>query len=93
MVLDAALLSSQNYKLRIKGNVKQSKGMDKSPRLHLGLVAIERGAFGSPLTTVANFAYFYFYFHWNIPTKETQYIYIYIYIYIYRFSPIVVSRC
>ena len=31
--------------------------MEQSP-LHLGVVATEKGAFGSPLTTVANFTYF-----------------------------------
>ena len=29
----------------------------QSPPLHLGVVAIEKGAFGSPSTTVANFTY------------------------------------
>ena len=39
MVLDASLLSTQQYKVRIKGKVEKS-----------GVVAIEKGAFGSPLT-------------------------------------------
>ena len=30
-----------------------------APSLHLGVVAIEKGAFGSPSTKVANFTYFY----------------------------------
>ena len=42
MVLDAALLNTLHYKVRIKG-----------------VVAIEKGAFGSPSTKVANFTYFY----------------------------------
>ena len=46
MVLDATLLNTQHFKVRIKGNVE-----------HLGAVAIEKGAFGSPSTTVANFTY------------------------------------
>ena len=33
--------------------------MEKHPFLHLGLVAIEKGTFGSPLTTTANFTYFF----------------------------------
>ena len=37
MLLDATLLNTQHYKVRIKGK----------------LVAIEKGAFGSPLTIVA----------------------------------------
>ena len=40
MVLDAALLNTQHC---------------KCPLLHLSVVAIEKGTFGSPSTTVANF--------------------------------------
>ena len=47
MVFDAALLNIQYYK------VKRS-----NPRN--GVVAIEKGAFGSPLTKVANFTFTYF---------------------------------
>ena len=47
MVLDTSLLNTQLYKVRIKGKVGR-------PPLHLGVVAIEKGAFWSPLTTVAN---------------------------------------
>ena len=32
--------------------------MELRPPLHLGVVAIEKGAFGSPSTMVANFTYF-----------------------------------
>ena len=68
MVLDAALLNTQHYKVRIKGKVEQSKERSSTPtHTYLGVVAIEKGAFGFPLTIVANFTY----------------IYIYIYIYIY----------
>ena len=64
MVLDASLLNTQYYKVWIKGNgAIQEK--EWCPPLHLGVVAIEKGAFGSHLTTVANF---------------TFYLYIYIYI-------------
>ena len=48
MVLDAALLSTQDYKLRIKGKVE-------CPLLHLEVIAIEKGAFRSLPTKVANF--------------------------------------
>ena len=48
MVLDASLLNTQHYKVRIKGKVK-----------YLGVVAIEKGAFGSPSTMVANFTYLF----------------------------------
>ena len=50
MVLDAALLNTQHYKVQIKGEVEQSRGRSST----LGVVAIEKGAFGSPLTKVAN---------------------------------------
>ena len=55
MVLDATLLNTQHYKLRIKGKVEQFRERSKHPPLHLGVVAIEKGAFGPPSTTVANF--------------------------------------
>ena len=51
MILDASLLNTQHYKLRMK--VKWSnpeKGV--APPLHLIVVALEKGAFGSPLSTV-----------------------------------------
>ena len=43
MVLDAFLLNTQQYKVGIKGKVEQSS--ERS-----GVVAIEKGAFGSPST-------------------------------------------
>ena len=63
MVLDAAFLSPQHYKVRIKGKVAQSWEWSKCPPLHLGVVAIEKGAFGSPSTKVTNFT---FYLHWQL---------------------------
>ena len=45
MVLDAALL-----KVRIKCKVEQSREWSSTPPLHLSIVAIEKGAFGSPTT-------------------------------------------
>ena len=55
MVLDATLLNTLRYKLRIKSKVKQSRERSSA----LGVVAIEKGAFGSPSTTVSNFTYLY----------------------------------
>ena len=52
IVLDANLLNTHHYKVRIKGKVEQSRERSSA-------VSIEKGAFGSPLTTVANFTYFY----------------------------------
>ena len=57
MVLDAALLSTQYYKVRIKGQVEQYRERSSTPPLHLGVVTIEKGALGSPSTKVANFTF------------------------------------
>ena len=54
MVLDTTLLNTQHYKVRFKGKVEQSWEWSSAP-LHLGVVAIEKGAFGSPSTMLANF--------------------------------------
>ena len=51
MQLDATLLYTQHYKVGITGKVEQS--MEWS----ISVVAIQRGAFGSPSTKVANFTY------------------------------------
>ena len=51
VVLDAALLNTQYYKVRVKwGNTR--KGVAPFPTLNV--VAIEKGAIGSPSTKVAN---------------------------------------
>ena len=52
MVLDATLLNIQPYKVRINGKVEQSREWSSSHLLHLGVIAIEKGAFGSPSTAV-----------------------------------------
>ena len=57
MVLDATLLSTQHYKVRIKVKVEQSRERSSALPLHLGVVAIKKGAFGSPSTTVTYFTY------------------------------------
>ena len=62
MVLDASILNTQHYKVRIKGKVEQSRERSSASSLHLGVVAIEKGAFGSPSTMVANFTYLLFYY-------------------------------
>ena len=55
MVLDASLLNTQHYKVWIKGKVEQSRERISALPLHIGVVAIEKGAFGLPSTMVANF--------------------------------------
>ena len=58
MILDTALLNIHQYKFRIKGKVEQSSERGRALPIHLGVAAIEKGSFGSPSTTVANFTYF-----------------------------------
>ena len=58
MVLNAALLKSQHYKVRIKGKVEQSSKKSHSPPLQHGVVAIEKEAFRSPSTKVASFTFY-----------------------------------
>ena len=55
MVLDTSLLNTQHYKVCIKGKVEQFKERSSALPPHFGVVAIEKGAFGQPSTTVANF--------------------------------------
>ena len=50
-----SLLNTQQYKVRITGKVEQSSERSSAFPLHLGVVAIEKGAFWSPSTMVANF--------------------------------------
>ena len=45
----------QDHKVRTKGKVEQYREMSGI----LGVVAIEKGAFGLPSTTVANFTYLF----------------------------------
>ena len=56
MVLDVTLLNTQHYKVWIKGKIEQSREKSNPP-LHLGVVANEKEASESPLTTVFNFTY------------------------------------
>ena len=57
MVLDPAWLSTQHYKVTIMGKVEQSWEWSNALPQHLGVVAIEKEAFGSPLTKVADFTF------------------------------------
>ena len=54
MVLDTSLLNTQQYNVRIKGKVEQSREWSSALTLYLGVVAIEKGAFWWLSTTVAN---------------------------------------
>ena len=55
MALDAASLNTQHCKVRIKSKVEYSREWSSA----ISVVAIEKGAFGSPSTQVANFTYIY----------------------------------
>ena len=44
-VLESSLLNIQQYKVRIKGKVEQSRERSSTLPIHLGVVAIEKGAF------------------------------------------------
>ena len=55
VVLGAALLNTWHYKVQIKGKVEESREWSSTLPRHLGVVAIEKRAFGLPSTNVANF--------------------------------------
>ena len=65
MVLDTSLLNTQQYKVRIKGKVEQSRERSSALHVQLSVVAIEKGALWSPSTTVANFTLLTFKDHGN----------------------------
>ena len=54
MVLDADLLNTQHYKVRIKSKVEQSREWSSAFPLNVSVVAIKKGAFGSLSIKVAN---------------------------------------
>ena len=58
-ILDAALLHTQHYKVRIKGKVGQSRERSSTLPYTSCVVAIEKGAFGPPPTKVTNLIYLY----------------------------------
>ena len=51
MVFDSDSLTTQHYKVKVKWSNPRNVVV---PPLHLGVVAIEKGAFESPSTMVAN---------------------------------------
>ena len=57
MVLDTSLLNTQQYKIHIEGKVEQSRERSSALPIHLGVVAIEKGAFGLSSTAIANLLY------------------------------------
>ena len=53
LVLDAALLKTQHYKVRDKGKGAIQR-KEKRPPIHLSVVTFEKVAFGTPSTEVVN---------------------------------------
>ena len=60
LVFDTYLLNTQQYKVRIKGKVEQSRERSRTLPIEIvdRYIAIEKGAFWSTSTTVANFTTF-----------------------------------
>ena len=59
MVRDTALINTQYYKVRIKDKVEVIQEKEWRRLRHLGVVTIEKGLIGSPLTTVTNFTVYW----------------------------------
>ena len=56
MALNATLLNTQHYKIRIKGKVEKSREWSSAlPYTSVWVVAIEKETFGSPSTEAAYF--------------------------------------
>ena len=70
MVLGTSLLSTQHYKVRIKGKVEQSREKSSALPYTTVVVVIEKGVFRSPSTTVANFPYLLLAFNCSIPPLD-----------------------
>ena len=60
ILLDAALLNTKFQKVRVEGKEEQSKERSSVSPLHLGVVAIEKGAYESPSTKAGNFTFIWF---------------------------------
>ena len=59
MILNATLLNTQHFKVRIKGKIEQSREWSCTLS-YTCIVAGEKGAFGSPSTKVASFTFLLF---------------------------------
>ena len=105
MELDATLLNTQYYKVRIKGKVEQFKEWGSTHPYTSCVVAIEKRNFGLSSTKVLILLYIYIYIcvcvciyiyvyicthvYVYICTYVYVYICVYIYIYIYMFEQII----
>ena len=59
MVLDAALLNTQHYKVKTKGKAEQSCKWSSTLPYTSELLLMKKKAFRLPLTKFANFTYLY----------------------------------
>ena len=93
MVLGTSLLNTQENMVCIKGKVEQSRERSGALPYTSVVVFIEKGAYRSPSTTVADFTYL----NKNGGKEEKMnmtllisflFPYIYIYIYIYIYTPL-----
>ena len=60
--------------------MEQSRERSCALPLHLGVVAIEKGTFGSQSTKVANFTFFYLQYQQTSSLKNPQSYYLFIFI-------------
>ena len=58
MILDTSLVNTQQYKVQIKGKLKQFRPRSSALPQHFRVVAIEKGAFDWASTKAANFSFF-----------------------------------
>ena len=75
VVLDTSLLNTRQYKVRIKGKVEQFRERCSFSQ-HLSVVAIEKGDFWVPSTTIANLSIhlLYNWFDFNFFFHFTDYL-------------------
>ena len=85
MVVGNSLLHTQHYKVLIKGKVEQYRERS-CPPLHCGVVGTEKGAFGSPSTTVINLLILLIH---NLPTTFCNFYFSLIFFYLF-FLPLVI---
>ena len=71
MVLDTSFLNTQHYKVWIKSKWSNS-GKGVTPSLHLDVVAIEKGDFGSPSIPVGQLTYIRYILTLNITEGMTK---------------------
>ena len=100
MVLDASLLNTQIYKVRIKGKVEQSReGVAPSPTPWCS--SYRKGSFGLPSTMVANFTLLIYIYicmcvcGYVCISKLIVYacVHVHVYIYIYIYTCVCVCVC